>query len=220
MYRYVSELAHDLREENITPEALGRSTLQDTLVPDGTLMPGHVFGIGRSLDGDYAIYKLENKAVAGECKFESEGIGYNKRVRDTMEAAFRFFENNAGKVAAGMRVTEKDYLLFFNDLQGKGLSDEVSLAEFIGLCSAACNRPVTASTVVPGILRLSGTMDELRGLEDIVRVAKNAGARKVLLPLGCIRDIQNVSPELLASVSPDFYPDGDAVSAARKALDI
>ena len=144
---------------------------QDTLVPDGTLMPGHVFGIGRSLDGDYAIYKLENKAVAGECKFESEGIGYNKRVRDTMEAAFRFFENNAGKVAAGMRVTEKDYLLFFNDLQSKGLSDEVSLAEFVGLCSAACNRPVTASTVIPGM-------------------------------------------------SPDFYPDGDAVSAARKALDI
>ena len=71
-----------------------------------------------------------------------------------------------------------------------------------------------------GILRLSGTMDEIRGLADIMRVAKNAGARKVLLPLSCIRDIQDVSPELLSSVSPDFYPDGDAVAAARKALDI
>ena len=192
----------------------------DTLVPDGTLMPGHVFGIGRALDGDYAIYKLENKAVAGDFKFQIEGLGSNKRVKDTMEAAFRFFETSASRVAAGMRAPEKDYLLFFNDLQSKGLSEEVSLAEFVGLCSAACNRPVTASTVIPGILRLSGTMDELRGLEDIMRVAKNAGARKVLLPLSCIKDIQDINLELLSSVSPDFYPDGDAVAAARKALDI
>lgn len=192
----------------------------DTLVPDGTIAPGHVFAIGRATSGDWAIYKLENKAVAGEFKFKTEGIGYNVAVRESMEAAFRFFGGNGGAVATGMHRKDKDYLLFFNDLQGKGLSDELSLAEFVGLCSAACNRPVTASTVIPGILRLSGTMDELRGLEDIFRVAKNAGAKKVLLPMGCIRDLQQVSSELLGSVSPDFYPDGDAVAAARKALDL
>lgn len=192
----------------------------DTIVPEGTLLPGHAFGIGRSLDGDYAIYKLENKAVAGSFKFETEGLSSVRSVRDAMEAAFRFFENNSASVAAGMRAPEKDYLLFFNDLQGKGPSDEVSLAEFVALCSAACNRPVTAGTVIPGIIRLSGTMDEVRGLEDILRVARNAGARKVLLPFACIRDIQNVSQELLSAVSPDFYPDGDAAAAARKALDI
>ena len=70
------------------------------------------------------------------------------------------------------------------------------------------------------VLRLSGSVDELRGLEDILRVAKNAGARKVLLPLGCIKDLQSIPQELMASVSPDFYPDGDAVSAAKKALGI
>ena len=192
----------------------------DTLVPEGELLPGHVFGIGHAPDGEMAIYKLENKAVTGDFKLQTEGIGNNRHMRDTMEAAFRFFENNADRVAVGMHAHERDYLLFYNDLQKKGLCDVVSLAEFVGLCSAACNRPVTASTVIPGILRMSGTMDEMRDLEDILRVAKNAGAKKVLLPLGCIRDLQNVSPELLGTVSPDFYPDGDAVAAARKALDI
>ena len=106
-----------------------------------------------------------------------------------------------------MRATERDYLMFYNDLQKKGLSVETSLAEFVGLCSAACNRPVVASMVIPGTLRMSGTIDEIRDLEDILRVAKNAGARKVLLPLSCIRDLQNVPSELLGSVSPDFYQD-------------
>ena len=191
-----------------------------TLVPEGELMCGHVFAIGHAADGDVAIYRLENKAVAGDFKLTTEGVGNNRPVKDAIEAAFRFFENNAGKVAAGMRATERDYLMFYNDLQKKGLSVETSLAEFVGLCSAACNRPVVASMVIPGTLRMSGTIDEIRDLEDILRVAKNAGARKVLLPLSCIKDLQSVPSELLGSVSPDFYQDGDAVSAARKALDI
>ena len=63
-------------------------------------------------------------------------------------------------------------------------------------------------------------MDEVRDLEDILRVAKNAGAKKVLLPLSCIKDLQGVPNELIGSVSPDFYPDGDVVAAAKKALDL
>ena len=191
-----------------------------TLIPDGSLLPGHVFGVGRAQDGDYAVWRLENKVVDGDCKLKTEGIGNNKSVRETIEAAFEYFRGNAARVAPGMHVERRDYLMFFNDLQGKGLSEEVSLAEFIGLCSAACNRPVSAGLVIPGVLRLSGTMDAIRGLEDIVRVSKNAGAKKILLPYGCIQDLTKVSQELLGGISTSFYPDGDAVSAAKLALEL
>lgn len=191
----------------------------NSLVPEAPLQPGHVFGIGRSIEGKHAVYKLENKAVAGSCHFQYEGIG-SRSARESIDAAWSYFVNNANKVAAGMHLDKKDYLLFFNDLQAKGSSDEVSLAEFVGLCSAACNRPVAAGLAIPGVLRLSGSMDEVKGLEDILRVAKNAGAKRILLPFGAIKDLQAIPMELASSVSPDFYPDGDAVSAARKALGI
>lgn len=193
---------------------------EGTLVPEGSLLPGHVFGIGRAPSGDWDVYRLENKAVAGDFRFKTEGIGYSRTVRESMDAAFRYFEGNAARVVAGMRKETKDYLLFYNDLQGRGPSDEVSLAEFVGLCSAACNRSVEPSLAIPGVIRLSGTMDEVRDLEAIFRVAKAAGARKVLLPLGCIQGLQTVTAELMGSVSPDFYPDGDAVAAAKKALEL
>ena len=191
----------------------------NSLVPEAPLQAGHVFGIGRSIEGKHAVYKLENKAIAGSCHFQSEGIG-SRSARESIDAAWNYFVNNANRVAAGMHLDKKDYLLFFNDLQAKGPSDEVSLAEFVGLCSSACNRPVAAGLVIPGVLRLSGSMDEVKGLEDILRVAKSAGAKRILLPFGAIKDLQAIPMELASSVSPDFYPDGDAVSAARKALGI
>lgn len=101
---------------------------------------------------------------------------------------------------------QADLLLFYNDLQGKGPSDEVSLAEFVGLCSVATNRPVAPSMAIPGTLRLSGTMDAIRNLEDIMRVAKNAGAKRILLPFGCLSDLQNIPQDLVGGMSTDFYP--------------
>lgn len=193
----------------------------EVLISGSALMPGHVYAIGQVMrSSEYAVYRLENRAIPGEFKLQTEGIGYARPVREAMEAAFRYFEDNARRVAAGMRIASKDYLLFFNDLQEKGLSDEVSLAEFIGLCSAAANRPVASSLVIPGVLRLSGTLEPLDNLEDIMRVAKNAGAKKVLLPMGCIKDLQDIPAEFIGAVSPEFYPEGDAVAAAQKALEL
>ncbi len=206
-------------QENIVIRVPEQSN--DTLVGEGALLPGFVYGIGRSLGtDDFAVYKLENRAVAGELKLNTQGLGNSRAVRESMDAAFKSFENNGRKVAPGMHIGSKDYLLFLNDLQAKGPSDELSLAEFVGLCSAAANRPVLSSLVIPGVIRMSGTMDELRSLEDIMRVAKNAGAKNILMPLGCIKELINISPEIVGAVNPIWYKDGDAVEAARKALDL
>ena len=190
----------------------------DALIPDTTPQAGHVFGVGRSVTDEMAVYKLENKAVSGNAAFRMEGVGSNREVRDALNAAFEQFKNCAPRPAAGMHVASKDYLLFCNDLQSKGPSAEVSLAEFIGLCSAASGRPVIAGLVIPGILRLSGSLEPIGNLEDVLRVAKNAGAKRILLPMSSIADLQNVAPELIGAVSPEFYETGDAVAAARRAL--
>ena len=149
-----------------------------------------------------------------------QGVGSYRKAADSMKAAFEFFKSNGARLAQGMHIVQKDYLLFFNDMQGKGVSEETSLAEFVGLCSAACNRAVMPALVIPGVLRISGTLEPVHNLEDIMRVASNAGARRILLPMSSIRDLQDVAPEVMGSLSPVFYTDGDAVDAARKALAI
>lgn len=190
----------------------------DSLIPDATLQPGHVHAIGRAADDDMAVYKLENRAVSGNGRFHIEGVSGSAKTRDALDAAFRQFQEHAPALAVGLHASSKDYLLFYNDLQVKGPSHEVSLAEFIGLCSAAAARPVLPALAIPGTLRISGSMDPLTGLEDIIRVAKNAGAKQILLPMRSLSDLSSVAPELIRSVSVLYYEDGNALDAARQAL--
>lgn len=189
-----------------------------SLVPVGKLPSGHIFAIGKSVvSGDMCIYRLENKAVKGTGKLETQGIS-SKVVKESVEAAWFYFQQNAKSILSGSRYTDKDFLLYYADTQSKGLSDQVSLGEFIGLCSALFETPVIESTAVAGEIKLSGTLNELTNVEDILRVCKNAGAKRILLPMDSIKDIQGVSKELLNKVQPIFYT--DPIDAVKKALEI
>lgn len=190
-----------------------------SLIPEEKLPYGHLFAVGASCEsGEMCVYRMENKTVKGTGKIETQGIGNNRPVREAVLAAWAYFQDNARQIIPGCKLLDKDYLLYYADTQGKGLSAGVSLGEFIGLCSALAERSVIESLAIAGEIKLSGTLEELTNIEDILRVCKNAGAKRVLLPMDSIRDIQNVSRELLNYVQPIFY--NDPVDAAKKALDI
>ena len=190
-----------------------------TLIPATPLPAGHVFAVGTSMaDGDIAVYRLENRLARGTGKLETQGVSMNMMIRECVDAAWHFFLDNAKTILPGAQLTDHDYLFYYDDTQGKGRSTEVSVAEFIGLCSALTDRPVLEAMAVAGEIKLSGTMSELRNLESIVRVAKNAGARMLLLPISSMKDFMGIPSELLQAVQPVFYV--DALDAAKKAMDI
>jgi len=191
----------------------------NTLIPEYKLKPGHVFAIGTSAtSGEVCIYKLENKIVKGSGKLDTQGVGNVRTVRECIDAAWHYFQENAHKLLPGTSLTDHDYLLYYADTQSKGMSDQISLAEFIGLFSALSERPIIESIAIAGEIKLSGTIEEMGNLSDILRVAINAGARKILLPMDSIKDLQNVSRDLLNKIQPIFYD--DPIDAAKKALGI
>ena len=191
----------------------------ETLIPSRQLPAGHVFAIGACLaDGEMGVYRLENKAVRGSGKFETQGIGNSLAMKESMNAAWAYYQNNAKRISASIRLSDSDYLLYYNDVQGKSPSPEVSMAEWVGLCSALLDKPVKEATVIVGEIKLSGSMGEVHHMEDIIRVAKNAGARQVLLPMTSMPDLMKVPSELLTAVQPVFYV--EPIDAVKKALDI
>ena len=70
----------------------------DSLIPDTAPQAGHVFGVGRSIADEMAVYRLENKAVSGNAAFRMEGAGSNREVRDALNAAFEQFKDCAPRL--------------------------------------------------------------------------------------------------------------------------
>ena len=193
--------------------------------PDSTLISevfepaGFVYAIGRSIKDQIGVYRLENTVISGSGKFDSkniEGLGTNKDVKDSMNAAFVEFGKHTKEVVA-KSPSDYDYTLYFNDLQNKGVSDEISVAEVVGLCSAIANVPVKASMPIVGRVVVSGTMMPLTtSLHDIVVAAVNAGAKKIMLPEECKDKFEKLNTDTRRDLIPVFY--STPIDAAKKAL--
>lgn len=193
-----------------------------TLVFDGFEKPGYVYAVGKSVDKRVGIYRLENKLISGTGDFSFKNIEglarAPKSVRDSITAAYNYFCDNCRKVVA-RSFEDFDYSLYFNDLQNSNVSDELSVAEVVGLFSALSNRAVMPSTVVCGRVVMSGSMMPITTeLEEIIVSVANAGAKKILLPSESKSDFERLSYQIKKEVEAIFY--STPLEAVKKMLGI
>lgn len=191
------------------------------LIPYEYLMPGHIYAVGKSFyDDNTTVYRLESKTIRGSGKMEMQGVGgYGaKSVRESINASWFYFLDNAQKVTRIDSVLDNDYLVYYGDILNRGISEEISVAQFIGLCSSASNLPVRPSLAVLGVLTLSGSISEIKNLSDYVRSAKNAGAQYLLLPSSCEKEYMLINETNQYSVVPLYYR--DPIEAAKIALEL
>ena len=210
---------HETGEETIVylPEV---ST--STLIYQGFEKPGYVYGVGRSVSDILGIYRLENKLVYGTGVFSFknvEGLAHSpKSVRDSLTAAFNYFGENTRKLIAGS-YEDFDYSLYFNDLQNRGVSDEISVAEVVGLFSGLANRAVMPALVICGRVVMSGSMMPITTeLDEIFVACANAGAKKIMLPKDSQEEYDKLRADLKEEIEVIFY--STPLDAAKKALGV
>lgn len=185
-------------------------TANGTLIFGGIEAPGYVYGVGRSVTDVLGIYRLENKLIDGTGVFSFknvEGLARApKSVKDSITAAFNYFGENYKKIITGA-YENFDYSLYFNDLQSRGVSDEISVAEVVGLFSGLANRPVLPSLVICGRVVMSGSMMPITSeLDEIFVAAINAGAKRIMLPVESSDKYDKLKPELKNAISAIFFP--------------
>jgi ATP-dependent Lon protease len=188
------------------------------LIPEGMGKPGHVYVVGHGNSGMIGVYKLENQVVSGTGKFDKSGVGSHREAKESLDTAFRYFTANSKSISNTISTKTKDYLMHISDLQGIGLTDELAIAELIGLCSGALDKPVQESTVVIGNMTVGGTIAKVEEFANVLQVCVDAGAKKVLIPASSVMDLQTVPPDLLVKVQPMFY--SDPLDAVYKALGV
>ena len=193
-----------------------------TLIRQNFEKPGYVYGVGRSVTNVLGIYRLENKLGSGTGTFSFrnvEGLAHApKSVRDSITAAFNYFGENARRISENS-YEEFDYSLYFNDLQNRSVSDEISVAEVVGLFSGLANRPVTPALVICGRVVMSGSMMPITTeLDEIFVTAANAGAKKIMLPAESKEKYELLKADLKEEIEVIFY--ASPLDAAKKALGV
>lgn len=189
-----------------------------TLIPDGIGKPGHLYSVSRGESGMIGVFKLETQMTSGNGKFERTGIGSNSRAKESVDNAYKYLKANSSSISGNISTTTKDYLIHIQDLNGIGMTTELTLPTIIAICSVALKKPVLTSMAVLGDVSIGGTLIKVEELANTLQVCQDSGAKKVLLPLTSAADLGTVPPELVGSFNLIFY--SSAEDAVFKALGV
>lgn len=188
------------------------------LIPEGMNKPGHIYVVGHGENGMIGTFKIETEVVPGSGKFEKTGLGSNREAKESINTAFNYFKANKKNISGSISVQVFDYLMHVQDLQGIGITSELSLAAFVAMCSGALKKPIQSQMVILGSMSIGGTITKVDELASTLQVCFDAGAKKILLPMSSAADIPTVPPELFAKFQISFYQSPE--DAVFKALGV
>ena len=188
------------------------------IIPEGLNKPGHVYTVARGKSSMIGAFKIETEVINGNGKFEKTGVSSDKYAKEAIDTSFKYFRAHSKNISGTISLSKKDYMMHVQDIGGIGMTSELSLAAFVGLCSGAMKRPVQSQLVVLGSLSIGGTINKVEELGSVLQVCFDAGAKKILLPMSSAVDLPTVPPELFAKFQTSFYTSPE--DAVFKALGV
>lgn len=188
------------------------------LIPEGMSKPGHVYTVGHNKSGMLGVYKMEMQMTAGNGKFEKTGLGTDREAKEAVDTAYRYLKANAKSISGSISLTTKDYIMDVQDMNGIGMTKNLSLASVVAICSVALGKSVVSSAVVLGDFSIGGTVMKVEELANTLQVCLDSGAKKVLLPITSAVDLGSVPAELIGCFNLIFY--NSVEDAVFKALGV
>ncbi len=137
---------------------------------------------------------------------------------EAIKVGFDYFKANAGSVTASARTQNHDYHIHIVELNNTGPANAMTLCSFITLCSGLLGKPVQNQMVILGDMSLGGSIVPAKNLAESLQAAFDAGAKRILIPMSSVGDIQTIPGELFAKFQTSFY--SEPVDAVFKALGV
>lgn len=186
------------------------------LIPEAPLEPGDVFTVGFDPDeGRYSLYRIQVTAVPGPTSFNVIGTT-GRGIKESARMAFDYLRVNGPKLEIDRDPTSYDInVQVISRMQSKDASD-LGVAFYVALVSALIGRPVRGGLVILGHMSIHGVLSRVEGLGDCLRVALDAGAKRVMFPTENRRDFAVLPAEVIDKLQIEFY--SDLARVAYKAL--
>lgn len=144
----------------------------------------------------------------------------NKPVPQPFQESIRYAEQNLYARAMQL-VGDRDPRAHEFSVQLRGFDAAKSgaktgVASLIALCSALLRKSVRGGLVVVGEVTLGGTIEPIHNAVSLAEIAAEKGAKSLLLPVSCRRQLFDLSDDLATKLDIEFFQ--DARDALLKAL--
>ena len=210
-FSYIDKI--DGSERFVSCNELGSTTL----ITEGPMSPGDIFTVGYYPEEKrYALYRIQISMIPGGHRFNIVGTK-GKAMKEIARMAYDYLKANAGKIGIDRDIASYDVnIQIMSLMQGKDAGD-IGVAFYIGLISALLGRPVGQGMVILGQMSIHGVLGRVEGLGDKLRIAMDAGAKRVLLPTENKRDFADLPAEVIDKLRIEFY--SEPIQAAFKAFE-
>jgi len=176
------------------------------VIPPDPLPPGTVFTVGWDVESHrYALFRVEVALMKGSNYIVTGAVG--KTMREAVRTAYDYLRSNLHRFTIDRSLTDTQvHFQVVNLMQAKEGSQTAS-AFFIALFSALVKKPIRAGTVVLGEITIQGGVLPVSDLGECVQLARENGARRVLVPIANAKDIPQIPTEILSGLEIAFYSD-------------
>jgi len=189
-----------------------------TLIPDGPMNPGIVHTVSLGSTGHLGLYRIEVQMTPGNGTVRFSGAGSDVKAKESLRIAFDYFRANASRISVTPKAGDHNYHIHVVEFHNAGSAEGLTLTTVVALASALTKKHIQSQLVVLGSMSLGGNIIPVENLAEALRVALDAGAKKVLIPASSVGDFQTIPGELLAKFQSSFY--ADPIDAIFKAMGV
>jgi ATP-dependent Lon protease len=188
----------------------------DNSIGDDPLEPGQVWALSPGAQDEHAgLYRIEVNDGPGS------GVKIlNKPVPPAFRESIGYAEQNLYARAAQLigskdpRQHEFTVQLRAFDLARSGA--KLGVAALIALCTSILRRSVRGGLIIVGEINLGGSIEPVHNAVTLAEIAVEKGASSLLMPVGCRRELLDLSDDMATKIGIHFY--SDAKDALLKAM--
>lgn len=180
------------------------------------LEPGQVWTISPGgLDDHPGLYRIEVN--------EGPGSGVkilNKPIPPAFKESMGYAEQNlyarATQLVGDKDPRQHEFSVQLRAFDASKTGTKLGVASLVALCTALLKKSVRGGLVIVGELNLGGSIEPVHNTVTIAEIAIEKGASALLIPVGCRRQLFDLSDEMATKVDVQFY--SDARDALLKAM--
>jgi ATP-dependent Lon protease len=201
------DLADEVERTVGVPEQGGKGAISPDPLPPGSVYTGAVDDQGR-----LALYRLEVTLTPGTGRLRTPA-GLETGLKESLNRAWTYLQAVKERMGLAPALAQKDVVAEAIDISGGRAECACGVAFLAAMLSAATERRVQAATVVLGDLTIQGNVKALPSVTEVLQLALENGAMRVLLPTGNRAQFTSLPEDVIEKLDIIFYSDVDRAMA-------